>query len=164
MSWLPHPSTSGLCILFELKKAVDDGDIYQGMCELLLANWLSTCHRPVVVLTDLRDKWILLWLDGLSVCTGGWESRAAGMCIPCICAPRAPPFRLFCLLRTSTACLHSFALIFVFSLPPSLLLLLLAAAAAAAAVHGPQTLAVCHQSPCQALDPLSMPRATPTTF
>ncbi len=53
-------------MLFELKRGVEDQHIYQALCQLMLANTLSSSKRPVVVLTDLVDHWQLFWL---ALCT-----------------------------------------------------------------------------------------------
>jgi hypothetical protein len=58
---------TGLCILFELKKKVEEQHIYQALCQLVLANVLSSSKRPVVVLTDLVERWQLFWLSGRTV-------------------------------------------------------------------------------------------------
>jgi hypothetical protein len=58
---------TGLCILFELKKKVEQRHISQALCQLVLANVLNSSQRPVAVLTDLVERWQLLWLAGRTV-------------------------------------------------------------------------------------------------
>jgi hypothetical protein len=60
-------ANTGLCILFELKIKVEERHIYQALCQLVLANVLSSSQRPVVVLTNLVDHWQLFWLAGRTV-------------------------------------------------------------------------------------------------
>lgn len=67
---------TGLRILFELKKKVTHEHHFQACAQLLLANILSQSHKPVVVLTDLRDVWQLLWLDKTTIWIAHWDSRA----------------------------------------------------------------------------------------
>ena len=37
------------------------------MISLLLANAVCDQYRPVAMLSDLVDQWILLWMDGLII-------------------------------------------------------------------------------------------------
>ena len=75
----------GLCMLFELKRGVEDRHIYQALCQLMLANTLSSSKRPVMVLTDLKDHWQLFWLAGCTVYTTvmsrGGAVAAIKMCL-----------------------------------------------------------------------------------
>jgi hypothetical protein len=72
---------TGLCILFELKKAVESSAIFQAMGQLLLANVHSPDWRPVVIVTDLREYWSLLWMDGLEIKVGRFESPGAAFVV-----------------------------------------------------------------------------------
>lgn len=76
------PST-GLCILWELKKVgqVDKTAEFQAACQLVLANVLSSQLQPVVVLTDLNEKWQVLWMDGNTVFVGVCPSRCAAVSV-----------------------------------------------------------------------------------
>lgn len=38
--------------------------MYQAMVQLLVANIHSPSHQPVMLHTDLRDEWHILWMDG----------------------------------------------------------------------------------------------------
>ena len=71
-----HLPRSGLCILIELKKAVDRAAVFQALCQLVMANCLSPGLQPVVVLTDLQDDWQLFWMDGDEVGMGCFGTRA----------------------------------------------------------------------------------------
>mmetsp|Transcript_28982 Transcript_28982/g.63939 ORF Transcript_28982/g.63939 Transcript_28982/m.63939 type:complete len:335 (+) Transcript_28982:257-1261(+) len=71
--------SDGLHILFELKKQPDAQAHYQAMCQLLLANYCCSERKPVVVLTDLNDKWQLYWMDGTTITGGRCSSRAAAV-------------------------------------------------------------------------------------
>ncbi|DBA79685.1 TPA: hypothetical protein ACH3X1_008358 [Trebouxia sp. C0004] len=55
---------TGLKALFELKKAISSGTVYQAMVQLLVANIHTPSHQPVMVHTDLCDEWHILWMDG----------------------------------------------------------------------------------------------------
>lgn len=74
-------STQGLHILFELKKRLDKGAMFQAMGQLLAANILSRKHRPVVVVTDLKDDWRLLWMDKATITTASCPGAAAAVAI-----------------------------------------------------------------------------------
>jgi hypothetical protein len=68
---------TGLCVLWELKKEGSlPGSEYQAICQLVVANLLSPTLKPVVVHTDLRHVWRLLWLDGTDVHVDACDSRA----------------------------------------------------------------------------------------
>jgi hypothetical protein len=67
VNYLTHIVRGGLCVLFELKKMVDEASVYQAVCELVVASILSTQWKPVVVLTDLMEYWQLFWLNGATV-------------------------------------------------------------------------------------------------
>lgn len=64
-----HVERRGLCILFELKKPdkMNKKATYQALCQVVLANIHSPELKPVVVLTDLRDSWQMLWMTGSAV-------------------------------------------------------------------------------------------------
>jgi hypothetical protein len=47
---------------FELKKTVQELDIYQAIAELIATNILSN-HAVFIVLTDLNNSWIFYWLS-----------------------------------------------------------------------------------------------------
>lgn len=42
-------------------------DVPQAVLQLLGANYHSASLKPIQVLTDLKDKWILMWLDRVTV-------------------------------------------------------------------------------------------------
>lgn len=65
----------GLRVLFELKKVIEPGTVYQAMAQLLVANMHAPTKKPVVVLTDLRDDWHIYWMDGNKLYTYTPESR-----------------------------------------------------------------------------------------
>jgi hypothetical protein len=68
---------TGLCILFELKKAVEPNSMFQAMAQLLLANVHSPDWRPAVIVTDLREYWSLLWMDGAEIKVGKFDTSGA---------------------------------------------------------------------------------------
>lgn len=74
-------STQGLYILFELKKRPDKAAMCQAMGQLLAANILSRQHRPVVVVTDLKEDWRLLWVDKATIVMGSCSGSAAAVAI-----------------------------------------------------------------------------------
>lgn len=45
------------------------GTVYQAMVQLLVANIHTPSHQPVMVHTDLRDEWHILWMDGPTIWT-----------------------------------------------------------------------------------------------
>lgn len=63
--------------MLQLKKSVVPEDVCQAKCELLLANLRSPRLRPVTVLTDLRESWQLLWLDGRRLVTATGSPQSA---------------------------------------------------------------------------------------
>ncbi len=69
--------SSGLCILFELKKpeGITKAAARQAAAQVVLANVLSTDLRPVVVLTDLQKHWQLLWINGSDLMSGIFDNR-----------------------------------------------------------------------------------------
>lgn len=72
-----HLPQIGLKLLLELKKTV--GGVrahHQTMISLVLANILSPLSRPIAILTDLRDVWIMYWLDGITIFTYKFDGRA----------------------------------------------------------------------------------------
>ena len=73
-----HLPSTGLCILFELKKPanMNSAATYQALCQLVLANMHSPTFRPVVCCTDLGKQWELLWLDGSIVKTAAIQQPA----------------------------------------------------------------------------------------
>lgn len=73
--------SAGLCVLFELKAPGNMGDdaVYEAAAQLVLANHHAPKLRPVVVLTDLRDSWRLLWLDGRAVVVTVCSSRGEAL-------------------------------------------------------------------------------------
>jgi len=58
---------AGILVLFELKKAVAEGDVRQAQLELIASCKISQ-FRPVVVLTDLQEEWRTFWLCGKQIC------------------------------------------------------------------------------------------------
>lgn len=71
------PAT-GLKIIFELKKVdeIDGKAEYQMIISLLLANVTCNPLRPVAILSDLVDKWIIFWMDGLTVFHHAFATRS----------------------------------------------------------------------------------------
>ena len=61
--------TIGLKIIFELKKVgkINRRAEYQTIVSLVLANTICGEYRPVAILSDLHNKWIFFWIDGLTV-------------------------------------------------------------------------------------------------
>lgn len=53
----------------------------QAMAQLLAANILSRQHRPVVVVTDLKEDWRLLWVDKATIMVGTCSGSAAAVAI-----------------------------------------------------------------------------------
>ncbi|CAB4485910.1 unnamed protein product [Rhizophagus irregularis] len=49
-------------ILFELKKSISDGNLYQALAELTAGD-LKSIHAVLAVLTDLRDDWQFFYFD-----------------------------------------------------------------------------------------------------
>ncbi|DBB00805.1 TPA: hypothetical protein ACH3X1_000733 [Trebouxia sp. C0004] len=63
--WNTVQQTARLTVAsYEVKKAPVHDDSYQAMVILLLANSLNPNFKPVVVLTEVRDSWVFLWLQG----------------------------------------------------------------------------------------------------
>lgn len=54
-------------------------DVCQAAGELLCATIRSPAYKPFAVLSDLRETWILLWLDRNSVLTFGAPSRSCAI-------------------------------------------------------------------------------------
>ncbi len=83
---MPHLE---LCILFALKKpdSMAAHAVYQAMCQAVLAGMLSPKTAPVVVLTDLQERWQLLWVDDAEVMAGVCKTRGEAMPVtkPVLC-------------------------------------------------------------------------------
>ncbi|PNH11126.1 hypothetical protein TSOC_002070 [Tetrabaena socialis] len=64
-----YTPSCGLCLLFEITKPQTSNQslVFQAACKLVLANIHSSNLQPVVVLTDLVDRWTLLWINGNKV-------------------------------------------------------------------------------------------------
>jgi len=62
-----HIVRGGLCVLFALKKEINEASVYQAVCELVVASILSRQWKPVVVLSDLMEEWQLFWMNGVTV-------------------------------------------------------------------------------------------------
>ncbi|CAL8468972.1 g8513 [Coccomyxa elongata] len=65
-----------MLLLFELKKEITHNNLKQVQARLLLANLRSPKTQPAMVLTDLRDKWHLLWMDQSTINHHCFISRA----------------------------------------------------------------------------------------
>jgi hypothetical protein len=89
VNYLTHIVRGGLCVLFELKKMVDEASVYQAVCELVVASILSTQWKPVVVLTDLIEDWQLFWLNGATVKHVRCPSRATAVVVIKGCVDQA---------------------------------------------------------------------------
>ncbi len=83
--------STGLCILFELKKPdkMTRQATNQALCKVVLANIHSPELKPVVVLTDLRDTWQMLWMTGSIVKMANIIGRHIALAIISYCIQQA---------------------------------------------------------------------------
>lgn len=76
------PST-GLKVRFELKKNTGLGFSsrarFQTMVSLMLANVHSRFLKPVAMLTDLVDDWVIFWMDQLKIHFRKFETRSMAL-------------------------------------------------------------------------------------
>jgi hypothetical protein len=71
----------GLRVLFELKKVINRGSVYQALVKLVAANIHTPDNQPVMVHTDLRDSWHIYWMDGSTIYTYTPTSRFEAVAI-----------------------------------------------------------------------------------
>jgi hypothetical protein len=72
---------AGLVVVWELKRSVTRGDIYQALTQVLSANILSPDLCPFGVLTDLNDAWAVIYMDSTSIHVIKPSSRAAAIAL-----------------------------------------------------------------------------------
>ncbi|CAL5227791.1 g10813 [Coccomyxa viridis] len=66
----------GAQVLFDLRKQVTSPDLIHGEIRLVLANLHAPAEKPVVVVTDLRGEWHILWMNGADICQRRFPTRA----------------------------------------------------------------------------------------
>ncbi|KAK9810832.1 hypothetical protein WJX73_010692 [Symbiochloris irregularis] len=70
-----HPQSRSY-IAWELKKKIAAADYLQAKVTLLCSNIHSPKTKPVVVLTDLSDEWVLLWLNERTIFLAPFQGRS----------------------------------------------------------------------------------------